>query len=211
MTEQWYLKGEYFENCNCNVVCQCVVNGVGILRAGPNSAEGDCRVTHAFEIEDGSCGDLDLSGLNVVRVMVSQAGQPMITGNWNAALYLDDRASSEQSDALAAIFGGQAGGGFALLSALVSNVLGVRPAAIRYEKDGKKRRVKVEGVTEVEVEMLSGHRRGELMTISGVNDMDVSRPLGVAVVRSSSFADYGMEWDNTGKNSFYSSMDLKGP
>jgi hypothetical protein len=212
MTEPWYLKGEYFESCNCDVVCQCVVNGVGILRVLPNSADQDCRVTHAFSIEDGRCGDLDLNGLNVVRVMISPPGQPMISGNWSAALYLDDRASQQQSDALAAIFGGQAGGGFARLSALISNVLGVRPATIRYEKDGKKRRVKVDGVTEVEVEMIAGHRSGgEPLTISGVNDMDPSRPLGVAVVRSSTFKDYGMAWDNTGKNSFHSPMDLKGP
>ncbi len=212
MTESWYLKGEYFENCNCNIVCQCVVNGVGILRAIPNSAERDCRVTHAFSIEDGRCGDEALSGLNVVRVMVSPPGQPMIAGNFSLALYLDDRASPSQSDALGKIFGGQAGGGFALLAALVSNVLGVRSATIRYVKDGKKRRVHVAGVTDVEVEMISGHRgRGEPLTINGVNDMDPSRPLGVAVVRSSSFKDYGMEWDNTGKNSFHSPMDLKGP
>jgi hypothetical protein len=212
MSESWYLKGEYFENCNCNVVCQCVVNGVGILRVVPNSAEGDCRVTHAFSIEDGRCGDVDLSGLNVVRVMISPPGQPMIAGNFSLALYLDDRASPQQSEALGAVFGGKAGGGFALLSALVSTVLGVRAATISYEKDGKKRRVKVDGVTEVEVEMISGHRGGgEPLTISGVNDMDPSRPLGVAVVRSSSFKDYGMEWDNTGKNSFHSPMDLKGP
>lgn len=212
MPEEWYLKGEYFENCNCDVVCHCVVNGVGILRALPNSEDGSCRVTHAFEIEDGRYGGVDLSGLNVVSVIVSPPGQPMGLGGWKRGLYVDDRGSGEQQEALGAIFSGKAGGHFALLSALVSEMLGVKPAAIRYEKDGKKRRVRVEGVTEVEVEMLSGHRgRGEPMGISGVNDMDPSRPLGVAVVRSSSFSDYGMTWDNTGKNSFHSPMSLKGP
>ena len=211
MPEPWYLKGEYFENCNCDVVCHCVVNGMGILRALPNSEDQDCSVTHAFAIEDGRCGQTDLSGLNVVTVMVSPPGQPMAAGNWKRGLYVDDRASLAQHEALAAIFGGQAGGHFALLSMLVSGILGVRRAAIRYTKDDKKRGVHVEGVTEVEVEMLTGHRRGQLMTVSGVIDMDVSQPLGVAVVRSSTFKDYGMEWDNTGKNSFYSSMDLKGP
>src|SRR3989442_1596596 len=181
MSEAWYLKGEYFENCNCDVVCHCVVNGVGILRTLPNSEDQSCRVTHAFQIEDGRYGDVDLSGRNVVRVMVSPAGQPMIAGNWSAALYLDDRGSPDQQEALGAIFGGQAGGQFSVLSALISDVLGVRPATIRYEKDGKKRRVIIEGVTEVEVEMLSGHRsRGEPLTISVVNDMDPSRPLVVA-------------------------------
>lgn len=211
MPEPWYLKGEYFENCNCDVVCHCVVNGVGILRALPNSADQSCRVTHAFAIEDGRLGDIDLGGLNAVSVIVSPPGQPMVSGNWKRALYFDERASPQQHEALGAIFAGQAGGHFALLAMLVSDVLGVRPATIRYEKDDKKRRVRVEGVTEVEVEMLAGHRRGQLMTITGVNDMDVSQPLGVAVVRASTFKDHGMEWDNTGKNSFYSPMDLKGP
>ena len=102
MPESWYLKGEYFENCNCDVVCQCVVNGVGILRALPNSDDQSCRVTHSFSIEDGRYGAVDLGGLNVVRVMVSPAGQPMIAGKWSAALYLDDRGSTEQREALAA-------------------------------------------------------------------------------------------------------------
>jgi len=148
----------------------------------------------------------------VVSVIVSPPGQPMGLGGWKRALYIDDRGSPEQREALRLIFDGTSGGHFSLLSALVSEELGVRQATIRYEKDGKKRRVRVEGATDVEVEIVSGHRaRGEPMTISGVNDMDPSRPLGVAVVRSSSFGDYGMEWDNTGKNSFHSTMNLKGP
>jgi len=175
VAEPWYLKGEYFENCNCEVVCRCVVNGVGVLRALPNSEDQSCRVTHAFAIYDGRYGETDLSSLNVVTIMVSPPAVPMATGNWKRAIYIDERVSPEQHEALEAIFTGQAGGHFALLSVLVSEVLGVRPAKIDYEKDEKKRRVHVAGVSDVEVEMLTGHRRGQLMTISGVNDMDVSQ------------------------------------
>ena len=38
-TESWQLKGEYFENCNCEVLCPCVVPG-----PPTDPTEGHCDV-----------------------------------------------------------------------------------------------------------------------------------------------------------------------
>ena len=47
-TESWHLKGEYFENCNCDVLCPCVIPGP------PNDpTEGHCDVGFAFHIQEG--------------------------------------------------------------------------------------------------------------------------------------------------------------
>ena len=42
-TESWHLKGEYFENCNCEVLCPCVVPG-----PPTDPTEGHCDVGFAF-------------------------------------------------------------------------------------------------------------------------------------------------------------------
>jgi hypothetical protein len=39
----WSLKGEYFESCNCEILCPCIVQGTG---ARPT--EGHCDVALAF-------------------------------------------------------------------------------------------------------------------------------------------------------------------
>ena len=29
-SNRWTLQGEYFENCNCEVLCPCIVQGTGV-------------------------------------------------------------------------------------------------------------------------------------------------------------------------------------
>jgi hypothetical protein len=51
----------------------------------------------------------------------------MLTGpKWKAAFYIDESASKEQSDLLAKIFSGQAGGFFAAATNLVAEGLGYK-------------------------------------------------------------------------------------
>ena len=47
-------------------------------------------MTFAFHIDRGSFGDLTLDGLNLG--MVARTPGPMIEGNWQVALYVDERA-----------------------------------------------------------------------------------------------------------------------
>jgi len=48
---RWQFTGDYFENCNCSVVCPCLVSKVAPLTWRPT--EGTCDVT-AVHIERGS-------------------------------------------------------------------------------------------------------------------------------------------------------------
>ena len=61
---QWHLTGDYFENCNCTVVCPCLVSKAAPLTARPT--EGVCDVPLIFHIESGKYGNTSLDGLNVV-------------------------------------------------------------------------------------------------------------------------------------------------
>ena len=62
-TESWHLKGEYFENCNCDVLCPCVIPGP------PNDpTEGHCDVGFAFHIQEGNFKGVSLNDLNFVMI-----------------------------------------------------------------------------------------------------------------------------------------------
>ena len=60
----------------------------------------------------------------------------MIEGNWQVALYVDERADDAQSQALQAIFSGAAGGTMGAFAPLVGEVLGARSVPIRYPSTG---------------------------------------------------------------------------
>ena len=89
----WQLTGDYFENCNCDVVCPCLASSVAPLTARPS--RGVCDVALIFHIDKGNYGDVTLDGLNV-SVIVHWPG-PMADGNGTAAAYIDERADDQQT------------------------------------------------------------------------------------------------------------------
>ncbi|MDQ3410809.1 MAG: DUF1326 domain-containing protein, partial [Chloroflexota bacterium] len=105
-TPTWSITGDYFENCNCAVVCPCLFSPAAPFSSPPT--EGACEVAFAFHLDRGSFGDVSLDGLNAV--LIARTPGPMIDGNWQVALYLDERADAGQQQALQAIFAGSAGG-----------------------------------------------------------------------------------------------------
>ncbi len=197
MAEQWRIEGDYFEGCNCKVVCTCVFLG--------DPTEGDCDVSVAWHIDNGHYGATSLDGLNVVALFHTPGN--MVTGpKWQAALYLDDRATNEQADALTKIFGGQAGGFFATVaSSFIGEVLGVRATPIQFQVDGKKRRVAVQGTMTLEIEAIEGGDKSRDAIVSNP-PLSIVPGFDGVVSRSTkySYRDYQREWDTSGKNGFYS-------
>jgi hypothetical protein len=102
---KWAIRGSYFESCNCDPICPCRrIDG----EAGGRSTHGVCAGILSWLIEDGTVDRVDLSGLSVALAFFyddDESGSP-----WTWTLYLDDRASDEQAEALEAIFTGQLGG-----------------------------------------------------------------------------------------------------
>src|SRR5215475_9745190 len=145
---KWELSGDYFENCNCSVVCPCLVSAGPPLTAQPS--QGVCDVALVFHIDKGKYGEVPLDDLNVV-VAVHTPG-PMGQGNWTLAAYIDERASDQQTEALGTIFSGAAGGPMAIFAPLVANNLGAKKVAIKYVVNGKNHAVEIPGVMQMAVE-----------------------------------------------------------
>ena len=126
--KKWNLSGDYFENCNCNVVCPCLVSPSAPLTARPS--QGVCDVALVFHIDKGSYEKVSLDGLNVA--VVGHTPGAMGEGNWTIAAYIDERADEQQTEALGAIFSGAEGGPMAAFAPLIGNHLGVKKVAIKY-------------------------------------------------------------------------------
>ena len=195
----WQLTGDYFENCNCDVVCPCLVSTAAPLTARPT--QGVCDVALLFHIDRGRYDQVSLDGLNVA--LVAHAPGPMADGNWSVAAYIDERADDSQTAALGAIFTGAEGGPMAAFAPLIATNLGVKKTAITYTVSGKTRSAQIPGILNMAVEPIpTAHPSGEIWA-------DIGHPvapdrMALAVGRApSTFADHGMRWDNSGKNGHY--------
>src|SRR3954451_22100277 len=159
MANQWQLSGEYFENCNCDVVCPCLVSTSAPLTARPT--QGDCAVVLAFHIDTGRYGGVSLDGLNVALAVHSPG--PMADGNLAVTAYIDERADEQQTAALGAIFTGAEGGPMAAFAPLIVNNLGAKKVPITYTTTGKTRSAQIPGLLNMQVEPLpTMHSSGEI-------------------------------------------------
>jgi hypothetical protein len=197
---RWSFEGEYFENCNCAVACPCLFSTQAPFTSTPT--EGACEVAFAFHIDRGTFGDVSLGDLNVC--LVARTPGPMIEGNWSVALYLDERADQDQQNALQAIFAGQAGGTMGSFAPLIGEVLGVKSVPIRYTVENKRHSVEIPDVMSLAVQPVPSVM-GADMEMVAVNAHPFA-PDGLVMAvgtDNSTWTDYGMRWDNSGRNGHY--------
>ena len=193
-TRTWTASGTYFEACNCEVACPCV------FLSAPTT--GECRVLVGWHIERGAFGDVKLDSLNVA--LAAQTPGHMLQGKWRVALYLDERATPEQADALGKIFSGQAGGHLAVVVPLIGEVLGVRRTPIEFRAEGQRRSLRIPKIAEMEIEAIGG-QSGADVTIQNL-PMCLAPGHAAVVAKSTrvSYQDHNLQWEVNGKNGFYS-------
>lgn len=191
----WQIEGTYFENCSCDMVCPCSTSGLTVAADTER-----CTVMLAFHINSGRSDDVDLSGITVC--MLADTPALMSEGNWRAALLVDDKASAEQTEAINAIFGGQAGGPLADLAPLIGEMVGGGPAPIEYADDGRNHSVRIGDMVDVSVaDFVSPlDATGKGIRVSGVGFPADTLAAGTAT--SAKVDAFGLSWDTSGKNSF---------
>jgi len=199
----WSIAGEYFENCNCAVVCPCLLSPNAPMASTPT--EGACEVAFAFHLDRGAFGDVALDGLNLA--LIARSPGPMIEGNWTVALYVDERADQQQQHALQAIFAGTAGGVMESLAPMIGEVRGVKSVPITYRREGKRRIVEIPDIMQMAVRPVPSVM-GEEHEIMATNAHPFA-PQGLAMAvgeDGSSWSDYGLRWDNSGRNGHYAAI-----
>jgi hypothetical protein len=134
----------------------------------------------------------------------------MLEVKWSVALYLDEKASEEQKNALTKIFTGQVGGHPAILVSFVGEVMGIDSVPIKYELDGKRRRLRVGDVAETEIEAIHDQGGAEVTIINPPLGIAPGHVLVVAKSGKLSYKDHGHSWEISGKNGFYSPFSYHG-
>ena len=186
------------------MLCPCIVQGATAV-----PTEGHCDVGFAFHIEEWEFNGTALGGLNFVVICYTPG--VMSQGDWSTAVYIDERADQQQRDALGRILSGDMGGPAERWMGLTSNFLGITYSPITYEVEGRKRRAAIPHIMEFNVEGIMASRRStEPMRLENTAHL-VSPTLALARGTGSTYADHGMSWDNTGKNSHYSSFEWRWP
>jgi hypothetical protein len=206
MATAWRLSGDYFENCNCSVVCPCLVSTKAQLTSKPT--QGVCDVALIFHIDSGNYGEVRLDGLNVA--MIAHTPGPMAEGNWTSAAYIDERADDKQTEALGAIFTGAAGGPISHLAPMIATNLGAKKAPIKYHIDGNKRSAEIPDVLKMAVEPLPTMREDGVMWAATGHPVNPDKIAFAVGVQGSTFNDHGMRWDNSGRNGHYAPIDWSG-
>lgn len=190
----WRLEGTYFENCNCDMVCPCTTSGLTM----PADQER-CRVVLVFHIDSGEIEGVDVSDLTVA--VLADTPPLMADGNWRVGMFMDEAASQEQADKLGAVFSGQLGGPMELLAPLIGEMLGVEVAAIEYADDGRRHRVKIRDLVEIEVEDFVPPQTpgGEVSRLTGMFH-PANSTLTIARATTSQVSAFGLEFSNVEKN-----------
>ena len=190
----WQLSGQYFETCNCEVLCPCIVTN-----ATGRPTQGHCDAVLAFHVERGRFDQTDLSGLTAVVAL--QTDGPMASGKGRREVYVDSRADERQRRALAAVFSGEAGGPPAFMGQLAPEFLGVKYAKVEFSSDGESRSLKIEGVSEMSATGLRG-AGGTMQITNAAHPANTTLALARAGDRAS-FKDAAFDFNNAGKNGHY--------
>jgi len=142
----YHLEGRLLEVCDCRVLCPCWI--------GEDPDNGTCNTIVSWHFDKGTIEGVDVAG----RTIIALAHVPgnILKGNWRAAIYLDDQATSQQKDALLKVYTGQLGGPVADLVKLIGEVVSVEQVPIRFDVQGGKGTIEFGKVGYAELEPYSG-------------------------------------------------------
>ena len=138
----YHLEGRLLEVCNCRVLCPCWI--------GEDPDNGTCDTIVAWRFDKGEIQGVDVSGHTVA--LIAHVPGNILEGNWRAAVYLDDKVSPAQEQAILAVYTGKLGGPVGELVKLVGEVVSVEKVPITFEVRGGSGTIKIGNVGYAELE-----------------------------------------------------------
>jgi hypothetical protein len=121
------LEGSLLEVCTCDTLCPCWI--------GEDPDGGTCQSVMAYHFDRGTIRGVDVGGMTIAAAVFIPGN--VLAGNWKQVVFIDDKASEEQAEAMTDAFTGKLGGPFADLAQLVGDRVAIERAPISHEvKDG---------------------------------------------------------------------------
>jgi hypothetical protein len=129
----YHLEGRLLEVCDCRVLCPCWI--------GEDPDNGTCDTIVAYHFDKGVIDGVDVTDRTIA--IVAHLPGNILKGNWRVAVYVDDRASDDQMEALLRVYTGQAGGPIADIAKLVGEVVAVERVPINFNVDRGRGTIKI--------------------------------------------------------------------
>src|SRR5258708_27393775 len=129
----YQLEGRLLEVCNCRVLCPCWI--------GEDPDNGTCDTIVAWHFDKGTINEVDVAGTTIA--CVAHVPGNILKGNWRAAIYIDDKASPKQKDALLEVYTCKLGGPVGDLVKLIGEVVSVEQVPITFDVHGGKGTIKI--------------------------------------------------------------------
>jgi len=108
----------------------------------------------AWHFDSGTIDGVDVSGLTLAGLMDIPGN--VLNGNWRSMIYVDDKSTPQQEEALLNLFTGKLGGPVADLVKLIGEVVGVERVPIDFDLDGVAGTIKIGDVAEAEIVAYKG-------------------------------------------------------
>jgi hypothetical protein len=201
---KWHLKIDYVETCNCDYGCPCNFNGFPTY--------GFCRALVLYHIKSGSYGSTKLDGIDVVYA--GSWPKAIHEGNDTMQLFVSRKANEDQRKAIVSIFTGKAKGEgpFAVFANTIKYELDPQFVDISIKIDGKKSSFSVPGVIDVQIESFKNPVTGEEQdTKIQLPDGFIWKVADAAKSKIMRILTPNLNFDDSGKNAFFSVVEYKGP
>lgn len=192
------LEGRLLEVCNCRVLCPCWI--------GEDPDFTTCDTIVGYRFDKGEINGVDVSDLALV--VVAHIPGNILEGNWRVRVYVDDKASEEQQEALLQVYTGQLGGPVADLVQLIGEVVSVERVPITFDVHEGKGTIKVGDAAYAELEPYHGATGGTTTLTDTIFSTVPGAPVfvGKSPKYTSKDTDLGIDVDLEGHNALQSTF-----
>lgn len=195
------LCGDFLEVCDCFTICPCWL--------GRAPDEDACTGVFAWMIEDGAIDGVDVGGRIVVSISTHEGHREL--ARQRVVIFVDEGASVEQTGLLASTFAGAYGGPLGELSQLLGDLLSVDRAEIKVEVDGRRARLTVGRVIELDTALTIGPN-GETTTLANARLSSVlgnPASVGLASRLKVGMPGHGLDIDLRGRSAMRGRFDYR--
>jgi hypothetical protein len=194
------LEGSLLEVCTCNVLCPCWI--------GEDPDGGECLSVVAYHFDRGTIRGVDVSGLTVASAVHIPGN--VLAGNWKQVLYVDDKASDEQHDAIVAMMIGELGGPLGDLAQLVGERVAIERAPISHSIVDGAGTLKVGDVISADMHPYTGPDGSTTTLQNSIFSTVPGSPayVGVADHQKVNIPQHGLTWEAEKRNAIQSDWKM---
>ncbi len=192
MAKKWEYDGEYIQACNCDWGCPC--------NLGAKPTMGFCEGGFALNVTRGHYESTKLNGVKFA--FFAKWPRQIHEGGGTGIVYIDEKASSDQLEAVRTIVTGKAGGlPWGVVAATIDHWLESKSAPFEWKFDGALSSFKVGQFVHATLEPIRNPVTGqESKARIAVPDGFIFKEADIASLKTFAVFDAGIKYAYPGKN-----------